>query len=151
MIERYRNDPFVALVIARMQRDVLSSMASPFDDFVARFRAMARVMHSELRRMVPRGRGDDRPTALFFRHITAMARRLGCDLKLPQHDTSRGGGTTPFFEFAQIMRALLMKQSESLGGNNVRIDRLRTMTRGRLIFALENARAAVNREAVKNQ
>jgi hypothetical protein len=130
VIEQHRNDPFVALVTAQMECDVLSSMASPFDDFMARFREMARVLHSELRAMVPSGHGDDLPAALFFQHITATAQRLGCDLKLPQHDESRGVSTTPFFEFADLMRALLVEQAESLGGNSVRIDRMRTMPRG---------------------
>jgi hypothetical protein len=49
VIEQHRNDPFVALVTAQIEHEVLSSMASPFDDFMTRFRAMARAMHSELR------------------------------------------------------------------------------------------------------
>lgn len=144
VIEQHRNDPFVALVTAQMEHDVLSSMTSPFDDFMTRFRAMARAMHSELRAMVPSGHGDDRPTALFFSHVTAMAQRLGSDLKLPQHDELRGVSTTPFFEFADLMRALLVEQAKSLGSNSVRIDQMRTMARGKLIYALERAKAVKN-------
>jgi hypothetical protein len=146
VIEQHRNDPFVALVTAQMEREVLSSMGSPFDDFMTRFRAMARVLHSELRAMVPSGHGDDLPAALFFQHITATARRLRCDLKLPQHDESRGVSTTPFFEFADLMRALLVEQAESLGSNSVRIDQMRTMARGKLIYALERAKGVIKRE-----
>jgi hypothetical protein len=150
IIEKYRGDPFVSLVIARLQRDVSDIIAlHPFNDRAVLFRKAARHLRDQVRTLIPRGGTNDKPIALFWQHLVKMARRLGSDLRLPSRDESRGGpATTPFLEFADRMRRLLAAQGRALAANqnDKRFGRVNVMTRVGLIIALEHAKAAVAAE-----
>jgi hypothetical protein len=150
IIKKYRGDPFVSLVIARLQRDVGDIVAmQPFADRAVLFRKAAQHLRDEMRTLVPRGGMNDQPAALFWQHLVKMARRLGCDLRLPSRDSSRGGPTTtPLLEFADRMRRLLVAQGRALGAGpqDRRFGRMNTLTRVGLIVALEHAKAAVAAE-----
>jgi hypothetical protein len=150
IIAKYCGDPFVLLVIARLQRDVGDIVAmQPFADRAVLFRKAARHLRDEMRTLVPRGGMNDRPLALFWQHLAKMARRLGCDLRLPSRDTSRGGPTTtPLLEFADRMRRQLVAQGRALGAGpqDKRFGRVNTLTRVGLVVALEHAKAAVAAE-----
>ena len=146
-IQKYRDDPFVSYVVEMMRREVLHSLASPFDEFAVRFRELARWAYTEFRRLVPRGPKADR-SSLFYQHLVKRARRLGCGCALPARDPSRGGPrSTPLLEFADLMRALLLDQAAALGVSEIdtQFAKLRVSRLG-LIMALERAKAIVTAE-----
>jgi hypothetical protein len=65
IIEKFRDDPFVSLVIARLQRDVCDIAAlQPFADRAVLFRKAARHLRDEMRTLIPRGGRNDKPVAL---------------------------------------------------------------------------------------
>jgi hypothetical protein len=143
-IEKYRNDRFVSLIIARISHDVAEILRQhPFWDRAPMFRKACRHLRDEMRKLSPPGGVTDRPMALFHQTLVLIARRLGCDCKLPARDRSRGGLTsTPLLAFATVMQDLLIAQGQALGATK-RFDRLEPPE---LIAALERARAAVNAE-----
>jgi hypothetical protein len=148
-IEKYRDIPFASLLFARVEKEAGLAMTSPYDDHGRRFRQVARRVRDDLRQLIPRGRGNDHPEALFLHHVVKMARRLGCDLKLPARDPSRGDPTaTPLFDFADTMRALLIEQGRAFGASptDIRFGRVARMTVVGLVIALERAKATVAAE-----
>jgi hypothetical protein len=149
-IAKYQNDPFVRLLIVRMMRDVDDILAvRPFADREPLFRGAARHLRDQMRKEIPRGRPNDKPVALFFESVVRLARRYGCDLRLPEHDESRGGPpVTPLSEFADQMKELLVEQLRAIGlpAADSRLRRVEQVTQLGLIFALERARAIVKAE-----
>lgn len=150
-IAQYRDNQFVSLMIARLHDEAVCNLTGPFDDVQRQFRLAARRMCDQVRRLIPRGHGNDGPPALFFEHITRMARRYGCDLRLPNRDASRGGpATTALLEFANLMRALLITQARTLGVSptNARFGKMERMTDVGTVIALERAKAAGRRKTL---
>jgi hypothetical protein len=149
-IRKYCGDPFVSLVIARLQRDVGDiAVLQPFADRAVLFRKAARHLRDEMRTLIPRGGMNDQAATLFWQHLAKMARRLGSDLRLPSRDDSRGGpATTPFLEFAERMRRLLVAQGRALGASqdDKRFGRVSELSRTGLIIALERAKATIAAE-----
>jgi len=113
--------------------------------------------------LIKRGEPGNEARAILCETLITIARDQGSDLRLPQRDDSRGAvATTPFLEFARAVIALLVERGRvvlAARGDIPEEQRRRVLARlagyeglireerrGRLIQALEKARATILRE-----
>jgi hypothetical protein len=148
-IERHRDDPLAQLWIKNIAQHVDGDLRDPIAmlNSMSKFVRVVRAFDEDMRSLIKPGPGNDNPVTLFWHSVALIARRCGCDLKLPQRDTSRGGiPSTPYFAFALAMRDLLVEHAAQIpvkddGG---RLARMRAAKRGRLIDHLRGAREEIS-------
>jgi hypothetical protein len=139
-----RGDIFARLLRKELLDRAGIDLLNPGTEIAGRERLLAvlRAAHRDIGELVRAGQNDARPEQLFFQQIILIARKYGCDLKLPSRDPSRSGArTTPLYRFAVAMRDLLAKHGpEILGNGDPRFARLASLRRGTLLAGLERAK-----------
>src|SRR5262249_42453218 len=152
-LAKHRGDRYVRLLRNELLRRAGIDPLNPESALGAHDRMVA-VLHEaigDIETLIRRGRSDvPKPEQLFLQQIVMIARRHGCDLKLPSRNPGRNGGTmTPLYRFALRMKDLLAEHGVSIAasaGDRSRFARLARISRHTLLRGLEQAKAAVRAE-----
>jgi hypothetical protein len=150
-IARYADDPWVRMTIKNLSRQLNLTNYIDLLNAGDHFTRIVHLAREDMRQLNRRGIDGTHPVPLFWMHVLKTARRFGCDdLQLPARDSSRGGPkTTPLYEFANLMRKLLVTQARVLLGpdtTHARLTKLEPMSKKTLIATLERAKQALGRE-----
>jgi hypothetical protein len=149
IIEQYKAVPYVTMIIRSLLEQCVIDVDDPALDTRGQLCEAIREARERMHELIRRGRPDNRPQTLFWGTVVRIARRYGCDLKLPARDKSRSGPTsTPLFAFADLMRRLLVEQGRDLLGSGgagldeagTRFGQIESLRRGGLISVLEQAK-----------
>jgi hypothetical protein len=142
--EKYRGDIFARLLRKELLDRAGISLLDPTTEIAGRERLLAvlRAAHADICELIRAGQSDARPEQLFLQQVVLIARKFGCDLKLPSRDPGRGGArSTPLYRFAVAMRDLLARHGpEILSNRDPRFERLASLRRRTLLAGLERAK-----------
>jgi hypothetical protein len=154
-IEQYKTVPYIAMIIRSLLAKCVIDVNDPALDTRGQLCAAINERRAAMHDLIRKGRPDSRPQTLFWGTVVRIARRYGCDLKLPARDKSRGGKSrTPLFDFADLMRRLLIEQGRDLLGSGgaglneagTRFGQIENLRRGGLISVLEQAKRVILKE-----